>query len=66
MRGTNVQDAGVTNIANTQDSQEQAPCATYWTNPTAVRRRGGECVMGRGSHREGVTLYCGLKRGPPL
>eukprot|EP00976_Prorocentrum_cordatum_P104916 1194077-Prorocentrum_minimum.AAC.2 len=30
MRGTNVQNAGVPNVANTQDSQEQAPCATHW------------------------------------
>eukprot|EP00959_Pyramimonas_sp_CCMP1952_P321870 6735289-Pyramimonas_sp.AAC.1 len=29
MRGTNVQNAGVTNVANTQDSQERAPCATH-------------------------------------
>eukprot|EP00959_Pyramimonas_sp_CCMP1952_P253542 5297327-Pyramimonas_sp.AAC.4 len=29
-RGTNVQDAGVTSVVNIQDSQEQAPCATYW------------------------------------
>eukprot|EP00976_Prorocentrum_cordatum_P059556 1175549-Prorocentrum_minimum.AAC.3 len=30
MRGTNVQNAGVTDVVNTQDFQEQAPCATYW------------------------------------
>eukprot|EP00959_Pyramimonas_sp_CCMP1952_P299859 6272113-Pyramimonas_sp.AAC.1 len=29
MRGTNVRNAGVTNVVNTRDSQEQAPCATY-------------------------------------
>eukprot|EP00976_Prorocentrum_cordatum_P078011 1182920-Prorocentrum_minimum.AAC.5 len=28
--GTNVQNAGVTNIMNTQDSQEEAPRATNW------------------------------------
>eukprot|EP00959_Pyramimonas_sp_CCMP1952_P337022 7057457-Pyramimonas_sp.AAC.1 len=30
MRGTNVQNAGGTNVVNTQDSQEPDPCATYW------------------------------------
>eukprot|EP00959_Pyramimonas_sp_CCMP1952_P432950 9066376-Pyramimonas_sp.AAC.1 len=29
VRGTKVQNAGVTHVVNTQDSQEQAPCATY-------------------------------------
>eukprot|EP00959_Pyramimonas_sp_CCMP1952_P214770 4494599-Pyramimonas_sp.AAC.2 len=28
-RGTNVRNVGVTNVVNTQDSQEQAPCAMY-------------------------------------
>eukprot|EP00976_Prorocentrum_cordatum_P073746 1181244-Prorocentrum_minimum.AAC.1 len=36
MRGTNAQSAGVTNVVNTQDSQEQALCAMYW-----VRRGSG-------------------------
>eukprot|EP00959_Pyramimonas_sp_CCMP1952_P311434 6517741-Pyramimonas_sp.AAC.1 len=30
VRGTNVQNAGVTNVVNIQDSKERAPCATYW------------------------------------
>eukprot|EP00976_Prorocentrum_cordatum_P007886 156913-Prorocentrum_minimum.AAC.1 len=47
MRGTNVQTAGVSNVVSTQDSQEQAPCATYGLlGLTLYCLRGLECDRG--------------------
>eukprot|EP00976_Prorocentrum_cordatum_P069817 1179701-Prorocentrum_minimum.AAC.1 len=53
VRGTKVQNAGVTNVVNTQDSQEQAPCATYWF-----------LGLVQVPHEAPVGVQCGTAKGP--
>eukprot|EP00959_Pyramimonas_sp_CCMP1952_P235021 4911083-Pyramimonas_sp.AAC.1 len=64
MRGTTVQNAGVPNVVNTQDSQEQAPFTSTVTvsSPTCTRR-GSRPLEGRIGGRIEISSVRVAKQG---